>query len=284
MAGSITMRWVLGIAVAVYPDFLFAQDAVAQGKPEHSLILNPPVQPSAGSNVVPPTKEQSPTVEELPISQPTQANDNSASSAERMDIRAPSEVDAARNNPRDQQRTSQYERSILTRDTSVRQHQNAPEAVEQNRNYDRAGGSSIFGVEFDSRSNNGAVVDYVERGTPAYYAGLRRDDIVVGLNGKQVNAARDAIQIIESADPGQRFEVDLLRPTHVEVAVPYRGAKADLVDYQGGEQNLRMSPDTNRAQRDSVNASRDREKRSADDRDPRGSPNRVRNFLSRFRN
>jgi C-terminal processing protease CtpA/Prc len=96
----------------------------------------------------------------------------------------------------------------------------------------RSTGGVYFGAEFDEQSNNGAVIVRVDRGSPADQAGLQRDDVVLALNGDRVNSGRDAMQIIDSMNNGERVEVEFSRHARTDVTL-------------GGSQGTTRTTDTN---------------------------------------
>jgi hypothetical protein len=68
-----------------------------------------------------------------------------------------------------------------------------------------------FGAEFDSQTEGVALVTRVDQGSPADRAGLRRDDMVISLNGEKVSSANDALSILASLRAGDRVDVEYSR-------------------------------------------------------------------------
>ncbi len=57
----------------------------------------------------------------------------------------------------------------------------------------------------------GALVNSVEKGSPADKAGVQSGDIIVGFNGRQVESSSDLPRIVGGTHPGARVPVDLWR-------------------------------------------------------------------------
>ena len=59
------------------------------------------------------------------------------------------------------------------------------------------------------KASAGAVVQRVERGSPAERAGFQRGDVITGVQGKEITSARDAINAVKSSKSGTavRFQV-----------------------------------------------------------------------------
>ena len=57
----------------------------------------------------------------------------------------------------------------------------------------------------------GVLVTSVTRGSPAMKAGIRKNDVIVRLDGKYVYKPRDVIRHILTRRPGQRMKVDVYR-------------------------------------------------------------------------
>jgi serine protease Do len=73
--------------------------------------------------------------------------------------------------------------------------------------------SERFAKEFRLPDLEGAVVDRVQQGSPAYQAGIRRGDVVRRWNGKPVRNFRQLFRFAEASEPGTQVKVDLWRPT-----------------------------------------------------------------------
>jgi len=80
-------------------------------------------------------------------------------------------------------------------------------------------------AKFDLKNPHGAVVTEVKSGAPASKAGLKEGDVVVGINGQQVDDANGlTIQVIQMA-PGSVAHLDVIRngnPTKIDVTLGTR--------------------------------------------------------------
>jgi serine protease Do len=89
-----------------------------------------------------------------------------------------------------------------------------------------------IGVEFYSQNNpallrsfgtdHGIVINVVDAGSPAEHAGLKRGDVILGVNGKPINNADELVAIVSDSEIGKRLKVEYLRDgkrltTEVEV-------------------------------------------------------------------
>jgi hypothetical protein len=125
-----------------------------------------------------------------------------------------------------------------------------------------AGGSPLLGADFDPQSNNGAVVIRVQKGGPADRAGLRDNDLVVALNGEQVQDGRHAIELVNRMQSGDRVEVEYMRQAKAQVTLGGGGAVSDTRFYRGDNNETK---DT--AVAVGVNTDQTRRENSARDRD-----------------
>jgi S1-C subfamily serine protease len=80
-----------------------------------------------------------------------------------------------------------------------------------NREASVAGGRPFFGVVFDGRIRDAAVVQSVTPGSPAEEAGLQAGDELVAINGERLYSYRDAIGIIRSTQPGDKIDIEFAR-------------------------------------------------------------------------
>jgi hypothetical protein len=145
-----------------------------------------------------------------------------------------------------------------------------------------AGGSPLFGADFDPQSNDGAVIIRVQKGGPADRAGLQQNDLVVALNGEKVADGRQAIEMINRLQSGNRVEVEYMRHTQAQVTLGGGGTVSDTRFYRGGDDrgpSVATGVDTDQTRRD--NSARDRNdndrNRRDDDRPRRGILPRLRN-------
>ena len=72
-------------------------------------------------------------------------------------------------------------------------------------------------------ADHGVVINSVESGSPAERAGLKRGDVITGVDGKAVGSGDDLVAIVSDTDIGKRLRLEYLRGgkrlnTEVEVA------------------------------------------------------------------
>ena len=65
----------------------------------------------------------------------------------------------------------------------------------------------VFGLE----STDGAVISDIYRGGPAHTAGIRRGDVIVGLDGKKVKTSREVSRWVAETRVGDTVTVEVLR-------------------------------------------------------------------------
>jgi Do/DeqQ family serine protease len=63
----------------------------------------------------------------------------------------------------------------------------------------------------DIKAAEGALISGVEKGSPAEKAGLKRGDLVVGLNGKEVADSRSLRNMVTENPPGAKVELQIVR-------------------------------------------------------------------------
>jgi S1-C subfamily serine protease len=91
------------------------------------------------------------------------------------------------------------EQSLLPADQQVRQA--PPDAAAR----------PYFGVVFDPRIRDAAVIQSVHANSPAEAAGLKAGDELVAINGERLYSYRDAIDMIRSTRPGVTIDIDFSR-------------------------------------------------------------------------
>jgi serine protease Do len=64
---------------------------------------------------------------------------------------------------------------------------------------------------FGLKDTKGALVEDVEKGLPGDQAGLRPGDVIVGVDGKNVNTMDELVKMISAREPGSRVKLNLLR-------------------------------------------------------------------------
>jgi C-terminal processing protease CtpA/Prc len=78
---------------------------------------------------------------------------------------------------------------------------------------------AYFGAEFDPQITDAAIVVRVDEGSPADRAGLKRDDMVMSLNGKKVASGREANDMVASMKAGDRVEIEYSRHARTEAVL-----------------------------------------------------------------
>ncbi len=64
---------------------------------------------------------------------------------------------------------------------------------------------------YDLATDEGAMVSYVESGSPADHAGLRPGDVIIRFNGEPITTADDAVLAIRAHEIGDRVDITYLR-------------------------------------------------------------------------
>lgn len=67
--------------------------------------------------------------------------------------------------------------------------------------------ASVLGLDI----KEGALVSDVAENGPAAEAGLRRGDVIVGINGQEVNKASEVVRIIRDSAVGDRISITYIR-------------------------------------------------------------------------
>jgi predicted metalloprotease with PDZ domain len=79
-----------------------------------------------------------------------------------------------------------------------------------------------FGIVLDDRYDDRIVVWKVIRRSPAYYAGIRKGDVITTFHGERVAAPKEFVQVVQGLEPG-KVEVGVQREQRnreFEVDVP----------------------------------------------------------------
>ena len=147
-----------------------------------------------------------------------------------------------------------------------------------------AGGSPLFGSDFDPQSSDGAVIIRVQKGGAADRAGLQEKDLVVALNGEKVEDGRHAIELVNRLQSGDRADVEYMRHAQTQVTLGGGGTVSDTRFYRGDnkdtkETSVAVGVDTDQTRRD--NSARDRD---SDDRNRRDDSKERSRLLPRLRN
>lgn len=91
---------------------------------------------------------------------------------------------------------------------------------------------------FGLKKVQGALVNSVDKTSPAGKAGVEVGDVIMSFNGKPIEHAADLPFLVGRTAPGSKVEMELLRngkPRTVEVTVGERSADAGNASDQGGE-------------------------------------------------
>jgi hypothetical protein len=282
----------------------FAQPADDTGNVEHSLILNPPQQsndaatdrevqpaeyraPSEGNfpsegNL--PSRDR-PSEESLPSPRPNR-DGNATNTPQRIEtgtLRRPADATDVRT----QRSYGRELRSVLTSDSRLQSNENPIYRRDQAPPVNRREMQSDFGATFDADSRSGAIVNYVERNSPADYAGLRAADLIISINGERVSTGRDAIQILESLPTADRLDVEFFRHNYAQVALGDSDPRANrgygYTDDRPREDNPPYRTSSLSDPTRQPNYNRNRDDRRTDNRDPRDVRSRIRGLLPRLR-
>ena len=68
-----------------------------------------------------------------------------------------------------------------------------------------------FMPDFTDNSNNGLRVDFPTPGKPAARAGIKKGDLITGINGLKVSNIQDYMVRLKSLEPGQIVSVEVIR-------------------------------------------------------------------------
>ena len=77
--------------------------------------------------------------------------------------------------------------------------------------YDDDEPRAFLGVSTAGADDGGAVVTQVFDDTAAERAGLRKGDVIVGLDGRSIESSWDLLKGVLELQPGDRIDVELLR-------------------------------------------------------------------------
>jgi len=70
-----------------------------------------------------------------------------------------------------------------------------------------AGHASMGGLQYETRGGHPTITAVVPTGSPAYVAGLERDDAIREVDGERVSSADDIATILRRHKPGDRLDV-----------------------------------------------------------------------------
>ena len=65
--------------------------------------------------------------------------------------------------------------------------------------------------KLDLKDEKGALVSHVEEGGPADKAGIKRDDVIISFDGKEIKEYKDLPYIVSSTPVGKKVKVEVLR-------------------------------------------------------------------------
>jgi S1-C subfamily serine protease len=74
-----------------------------------------------------------------------------------------------------------------------------------------AGGQGFLGVYLASGEGNGAVVDGTVKDSPARKVGLKKGDVIIGVNGKKVAGQEDLISVLKGLTAGTAVKLRIKR-------------------------------------------------------------------------
>ena len=69
----------------------------------------------------------------------------------------------------------------------------------------------LGGVSFDPHAQGVRIAALVGPSSPAYAAGLEKDDVIVSLGGREMASAQDVSGVLEARKPGETLRVRFLR-------------------------------------------------------------------------
>lgn len=147
-------------------------------------------------------------------------------------------------------------------------------------------GRNLLGAEFDPQSSDGAVVIRVQKGSPAQRAGLMQNDVVIALNGDQVNSGREAMKIVEGLRAGDRLDIEFTRHARAQAVLGNNTNTRDVerTGYQSDDRRADVAVDVGTDNTRAARADRDRGNNNYQDRDRSDTRRDNRGILPRLRN
>jgi hypothetical protein len=94
--------------------------------------------------------------------------------------------------------------------------------------YDNRTGAAYLGVLFDAKVRDSAMVLRVNRGSPAETAGLRQGDMILAMNGQEIQSYPEVISMIRSMRPGQEVDIVIRRGQSDTQVFAVLGAQANV--------------------------------------------------------
>ncbi len=92
----------------------------------------------------------------------------------------------------------------------------APRAIRQEK--------AVLGISFDTDANQQIVVKMVLEGSGAHRAGIRKDDLILAVNGSKVTTRQALLDTIASMRAGQEIELEIARKEKTKTV------RAELMD------------------------------------------------------
>jgi membrane-associated protease RseP (regulator of RpoE activity) len=84
-------------------------------------------------------------------------------------------------------------------------------------------GAALLGVTFDANVQHAAVIAAVHPGGPAAQIGLKPGDHIVSINGRRIDNAQSAVQIVGTMRPGDQVELEFLQLQRTQLVLSQPG-------------------------------------------------------------
>ena len=92
---------------------------------------------------------------------------------------------------------------------------------------------------------NGVLVNRVSEGSPAERAGLRQGDVIVGLNGANINSPEELLMRVREARVGDRVRLDISREGRRQLLTATLGERPENLANGEGRRRVIMRTDRN---------------------------------------
>jgi hypothetical protein len=100
-----------------------------------------------------------------------------------------------------------------------------------------------LGVYLSEGDNNKVIITSIIPGTAADDAGLKRNDVVLAVNGQAVNSSKELVKIIQDKKPGDEITIRLERKGMEQtLTVKLKKAKADIFSIYEGKKDYVFTP------------------------------------------
>ena len=106
---------------------------------------------------------------------------------------------------------------IANRDSYLTFQEAGPKAISRSRG--RLKVSLGIMPDVISSENDGLMVEFVTKGKPAYYGGMKKGDVIITINGQQVNNIYDYMYRLSKLKQGQTITVEVRRNDKIEVLI-----------------------------------------------------------------